>query len=174
MYHYKFPHRDNIIVHFRYRDDGFICYSGNIEEIKSFFEIGNSIHKLLKFTFNISQHEMTFLDTTAYKGERFNESNILDFKSYIKPTNSFQYLHRESSHPTSVFKGFIKGECIRHLRNTSSSDILQRELHNFNDRLIERGYSEADTTPIIQTTLRTKRSDVLKRSQKWVLYNPMS
>ena len=68
----------------------------------------------LDFACSISESEITFLDTTIYKGERFMGSRILDNKSYIKTTNNFQYLHRSSSHPKSVFTGLVKGECIRH------------------------------------------------------------
>ena len=31
--------------------------------------------------------EVTFLDVTVYKGERFQATNILDLKTHIKDTN---------------------------------------------------------------------------------------
>ena len=110
----NFKYKTNIIYHKRFRDDGFIIYNSDcIDEIHELFKIANSMHPLLKFTYSISKTEITFLDTTVYKGERFMESRILDIKSYIKPTNNFQYLHRSSSHPKSVFTGLVKGECIK-------------------------------------------------------------
>ena len=69
---------------------------------------------------------MKFLDTQAYKGNIFQKSGPLDIKSFIKPTNTFQYLHRISAHSKSVFKGFIKGECIIHARNKSKIEKVPR------------------------------------------------
>lgn len=53
--------------------------------------------------------------------------------SYFK---NFQYLHRKRTHSHSVFKGFMKGECIRHTckRNTCESYILATILTNFKTR----------------------------------------
>ena len=46
-----------------------------------FFNITNSVRKLLKFTYR--RTNMVFLDTDVYKGQRFTESGIfIDIKSY--------------------------------------------------------------------------------------------
>jgi hypothetical protein len=47
----KFQHADKIIYHGRFRDDGFILCSGSPDEIKDFFDIGNSCHIYLRFTY---------------------------------------------------------------------------------------------------------------------------
>ena len=57
----------------------------------------------------ISEEEITFLDTVVYKGERFQNESILDIKTYFKPTETFQYTHYSSCHPPGVMRGFIKG-----------------------------------------------------------------
>ena len=103
----KFPYNKNIILHQRFRDDGLILFSGKLEHLKILFEIANSEHELLKFTFEYSDTSVNFLDVTIYKGNKFKSSNLLDTKSYSKKTESYQYLHRTSSHPPGTFKGFI-------------------------------------------------------------------
>ena len=128
---HNFQHVDKVIFHGRYRDDGFIIFNGSESEALQFFEIGNSCHKHLKFTYEISHNSADFLDTTVYKGKSFNEYNKLDIKSFIKPTNNFQYLLRGSAHSQSVFRGFIKGECTRHLRNTNDPETLTNVLEDF-------------------------------------------
>lgn len=158
----QFQYREKIAFHGRYRDDGFIIYNGTLQEANHLFEIGNAIHDLLKFTYEISETEMTFLDTTVFKGNRFSTQNVLDIKTHMKKTNNFQYLHRESAHPTSVFKGFIKGECYRLLRNTSDNSVLDSALQSFNDKLMLRGYCETETIPIIQEVKHKNRKDLLK------------
>ena len=157
----RFRFQENIPFFKRYRDDGIILFNGTREQITELFEIGNSLHDLLKFTYEISEQELTFLDVSIYKGKRFNESNILDVKSYIKPTNNFQYLHRVSAHPTSVFKGFIKGECIRHMRNTNDTSIYNNRLSHFQDKLIDRGYKTCEIQPIFDEVRQSNRKEIL-------------
>ena len=170
----QFRNADKVLFHGRYRDDGFIIFDGTNDQIIEFFNIGNSCHKHLKFTFEISDTSIDFLDTTVYKGKRFHECNILDIKSYIKPTNNFQYLHRQSAHSPSVFKGFIQGECIRHLRNTSDISICSNILENFKLHLLKRGYSNSEIEPILRKTKASNRSTTaLKRNYKSKTKTPL-
>ena len=63
----------------------------------------NNFHPKIKFTAEISENrEITFLDTTVFKGERFKEKSILDIKTHYnsyKPSETFQYTHFTSCHP---------------------------------------------------------------------------
>lgn len=161
----SFNHKCNIIYHGRYRDDGFIIYHGNEREIHDFFTLANSYHPLLKFTYEISNEQMNFLDTTMFKGARFNDTKILDVKTYIKPTNTFQYLDRNSAHHPSVFRGLIKGETIRYLRNTSDTDILTAMLNDFKSNLIKRGYDSNEIEKTITSAVENSdRVVALKNS----------
>ena len=47
----------------------------------------------------ISETEITFLDTKVYKGDRFNKESILDVQTHYKPTETFQYTNFYSCHP---------------------------------------------------------------------------
>ena len=42
----------------------------------------------IKFTAEISENEITFLDTVVFKGERFIKESILDIKTHCKPTET--------------------------------------------------------------------------------------
>ena len=53
-----------------------MCYEGEENEIINLFEIANSIHPLLKFTYEMSETCITYLDTEIYKGKRFKEMKI--------------------------------------------------------------------------------------------------
>lgn len=169
----KFRHASKIVFHGRYRDDGFIIFNGTQSEIEEFFNIGNHCHKHLRFTFEISTSAVNFLDTTVYKGPKFQNHNKLDIKSFIKPTNNFQYLHRQSAHSPAVFKGFIKGECIRHARNTTDPEILLATLNDFKAHLSKRGYSTSEIDPTIEETINTNRSKlIIKHNTEQPLRNP--
>ena len=147
--------KHRMTYHGRYRDEGFIIFHGEEKENHEFFTITNSAHQLLKFTYEISVNKMYFLDTTVYTGSRFEANRILDFKTYIKPTNTFQYLDRKSAHNPSVFKGFIKGETIRHMRNTSDADVFQEILNDFKTKLRKRGCSDDEINQNIKWYLIT-------------------
>lgn len=103
----RFPHRHRILLNKKYRDDGLLVFNGTAAEAHTLFDIANSAHPLLKFEFNISDHQCTFLDLDIYKGPRFVESGKLDIKTHTKSTECFAYLLRSSAHPPACFRGFI-------------------------------------------------------------------
>ena len=96
-----------------YIDDIFSLWDVNKPDIDKFIEQANSHHPTIKFTAEISNTEITFLDTVVYKGKRFRDHSILDIKTHFKPTETFQYTHFSSSHRSGVKKGFVKGEALR-------------------------------------------------------------
>ncbi|CAC5386124.1 unnamed protein product [Mytilus coruscus] len=69
----------------QYRDDGFMVTECNKSQIDEFFAIANRIDPLLKFTYDFSNTELTYLDTKVYKGERFKSSGV---KYYNRSVNS--------------------------------------------------------------------------------------
>ena len=76
----------------------------------------NKLHDTIKFTHDT---ELTFLDVTLYKGNRFRSQNILDIRTHIKPTNKQLYVHASSYHPPSILAAISKGETHRCLRTNS-------------------------------------------------------
>ena len=74
-------------------------------EVNTFVEQANSYHPTIKFTAEISDKEITFLDTRIYKGARFEKESILDTRTHFKPTETFQYTHFKSCHPPGVYQG---------------------------------------------------------------------
>ena len=115
----------------RYIDDVFSLWNMNKKEINSFIELANSYHPTIKFTAEISDKEITLLDTCVYKGERFKKESILDVRTHFKPTETFQYTHFSSWLPPGVRRGFIKGEALRLLR-THLQKLHLKKTHNSN------------------------------------------
>ena len=75
----------------RYIDDVFSLWDVNRKDIYLFIEQANTFHPTIKFTAEISEKEITFLDRVVYKGERLLKEAILDVKTHYKPTETFQY-----------------------------------------------------------------------------------
>ena len=63
------------------------------DNYRIFIKKANAYHPTIKFTAEVSEIETTFLDTTVYKGERFENERILDVRTHLKPTETFQYTH---------------------------------------------------------------------------------
>lgn len=74
----------------RYIDDIFSLWNADKKEIEDFIVLANRHHLTIKFTAEISNKEVNFLDTTVYKGERFRDQGILDVRTHFKPTETFQ------------------------------------------------------------------------------------
>ena len=124
----------------RYIDDVFCLLDTNEDNIKEFVKMANHYHDTIKFTAEISDSEIAFLDTKVYKGERFNRDSTLDVQTRYKQTETFQYTNFYSCHPPGVKKGFIKGEALRLLRTNSSHSMFNKNMQSFKTRLKNRGY----------------------------------
>ena len=61
-------------------------------------------------TAEISCTDATSLDTTIYKGQRFNKESILDMRTHLKPTETFQYTLFTTCHPPEAKIGFVKSK----------------------------------------------------------------
>ena len=58
--------------------DVFSLWNTSLDKIESFVKKANNFHSTIKFTAEMSETEITFLDTKVYKGIRFNKESILD------------------------------------------------------------------------------------------------
>ena len=145
----------------RYIDDVFSSWNINIEEIDGFIEQANRHHPTIKFTAEISDKEIIFLDTCVYKGDRFRETSILDVRTHYKPTETFQYTHFSSCHPPGVRKGFIKGEALRLLRTNSSKNSFEENIKAFRSRLHVRGYPDNLVNKVLSEVKFEERKSAL-------------
>ena len=69
---------------------------GNQNQLESYIKIIYSIPPTIKFTYDQQKKELTYLDITLNKGQRFEKENILDIKTHIKETNKQLYIHANS------------------------------------------------------------------------------
>ena len=100
------------LMWWRYIDDIFFIWSHSSEELSSFMNELNLHHATIKFTHEVSQHEISFLDTTV----KLAPDGTLSTTLYSKPTDAHLYLHHSSNHPIhqirsipkSNFKEYVK------------------------------------------------------------------
>lgn len=164
---HNYPQKHKILYHGRYRDDGFMVFStASNEEIHHFFQLANAHTEGVHFTYNICENEATFLDITVYKGGRFETTGHFDVKMYRKPTETFQYLHRQSAHPQAVFNGLVKGETLRIIRNCSDTTQRDRQLDMFHKKLSVRGYQHTELTAQSDAVANIPRTTLLQEQNQ--------
>ena len=120
----------------RYIDDIFVIWPKE-QDLQTFLDALNSHHPNIHFTFNHSSVSTNFLDLTIYKSET---TNTLEVKTYQKPQNLYQYLEYTSCHPSSTYKGLIKGECVRYVRTNTQKYNYEALAALLKKRLIQRNY----------------------------------
>ena len=150
----------------RYIDDIFSLWRTERKEIDEFIALANRHHPSIKFTAEIPDKEINFLDTTVYKGERFHNQGILDICTHFKPTETFQYKHFSSCNPHGVRKGLIKDEALRLLRTNSSAKSFYENIYNFKKSLRARGYPHNLIEKITSEVKLTNGSQLYKRTMK--------
>ena len=150
------------IYYRRYIDDIFFIWDRTVSELENFVNHLNSVHPTIKFTKDISNTTITFLDLDIYK-----KDNSLQTKTHFKLTNTFSYLHGTSNHPSSTFKGIHQGENIRMLRNTTDPDIYNKTMDFIKERFNGRKYpAHLLDTPIIDFSQRDQYLSKNKSNSK--------
>ena len=100
----------------RYIDDCLGATSRTKEELERFIGFVNSFHRALKFTWEISETSVTFLDINISV-----QDNKLATSVHYKPTDSHSYLLNSSSHPSHVKDSIPYSQFLR-LRRLCSED----------------------------------------------------
>ena len=106
----------HVVVWKRYIDDIFLVMFGTRAEIQAILDAYNQLHPRIRINWTLSNEEAVFLDLRIYRGPRFAERAILDIAPYAKATSAFLYLPFNSYHTKHVFKGWIRAELLRLLR----------------------------------------------------------
>ena len=156
----------NIQIWKRFIDDIFIIWTGTLEEFQEFMNKINQIHPTIKFTHEVSKNELTILDVTVYKGDRFQTENKLDIKTHIKKTNKQLYVHESSYHPKSTKKAIMKGETIRYLRTNSNKSNFDKMKTQLIHKLKQRGYKQNHIMKQMEGILHEDRAKTLTRKVK--------
>ena len=145
----------------RYIDDCIGAISSNREELNRFITSVNSFHPALKYTWEISESSLAFLDIKVSIN-----ANGLRTSVHYKPTNSHSYLLHSSSHPSHVKNSIPYSQFLRLRRlciDDSDFSSKPQEMCQFFEK---REYPAS----VIQTdhhrAQQTDRQSALQTSQK--------
>ena len=83
---------------------------------------------------------VNFLDLCIY----LDDSNVIHYKGYSKPTDAKRYLNPSSFHPNSVFKAIPFSQMLRTLRNNSKQETATTEIELCMKQFENSGYKLED------------------------------
>ena len=133
---------------------------------ETFVHSCNTLHPTIKFTSECSTTEINFLDMTIYKGTNFQNKQILNIKTYTKPTNKQTYVHGSSFHPPGVGKSIALGEAYRYLRTNSDETNVLYQIHKLKNTLLSRGYEDRVIKPLIRRVRYKDRHKVIHKTKQ--------
>ena len=120
---------------FRYIDDIFMIWDYGSSDLDTFIDYLNSCNDNIKFSSEISETELNFLDVTVkVKNQR------LTTDLYTKPTDRNTYLPYNSAHPKHCVKGLPYGQFLRIRRICSENEDYIQHATKKAAQLIQRGY----------------------------------
>ena len=145
----------------RYIDDCIGATSSSREDLNQFITAVNSFHPALKYTWEISDTSLAFLDIKVSI-----EGNGLCISVHYKPTDSHSYLLYSSSHPSHAKNSIPYSQFLR-LRRLCSDDsdfsLKSEEMCNFFNK---RGYPASVVEAGHHRAQQIDRQSALQTSQR--------
>ena len=120
----------------RYIDDCFMIWQHGELELLRFFELLNSSHPSIQFTYEYSETSVNFLDGTV---NLESDGRILT-DLYTKPTDTHQSLLASSCQP-NYFKRNIGYSQTTRIRYICNDDVARKRASEPTENLIRRGHS---------------------------------
>ena len=120
------------------------------------------MHHTIKYTFEYSQSQIAFLDTTVY----IDQNRKLRTMLYKKRTDRSFLLQNDSHHPKQVKEGIIYSQALRYNMIINTDSELQTELYNLTRTLLARHYPLHIINRNITKALQFTRHDLLHKTKK--------
>jgi hypothetical protein len=146
----------------RFLDDIFFIWDHSEEELITFFNEINNYHNTIKFTYNYSKTNATFLDVNLEKKDNCE----IETSVHEKITNAHQYIEFSSCHPLSCKKGIPFSQAKRYRRITSNNNIYEKDCDKLRGYFRARNYPENIITDTITRASTLSREDTLKLKDK--------
>ena len=144
----------------RYIDDCVGATSSSKEELNLFINSVNSFHPALKYTWEISENSLAFLDIKLSIND-----NGLSTSVHCKPTDSYNYLLHSSSHPQHVKNAIPFSQFLRLRRLCSDDTDFNNKCEEMCQFFKKRGYPDSAVTTGKHRAQEIDRETALQTSQ---------
>ena len=155
--HAVYTHDDQPLTWDRFIDDILSIYTKGRKRLENFINYLNSCHPSIKFTAEISDIQVNFLDVTI----QLNENGILSTSLYCKPTDSHNYLLYDSSHPEHCKNGMPYSQFLRVRRICSTDESFISHSFEMGKHFLRRGYPPDLIENALIKSFRKERSELL-------------
>jgi hypothetical protein len=154
---FVYPYKLQPFIYVRYIDDCFLIWHHSLQELHKFVEHLNAKVPTIKFTVEISEMEVPFLDV---KVKKINDKIVTDL--YTKPTDSHDYLLYSSSHPQRCKDSIPFSQFLRLRRICSEDRDFDRHVIYFSTHFLRRGYPLTILQEAAVLARRKVRTELLK------------
>ena len=145
----------------RYIDDCIGAISSSREELNRFITSVNYFHPALKYTWEISETSLAFLDIKVSIS-----GNGLGTSVHYKPTDSHSYLLHSSSHPSHVKNSIPYSQFLRLRRLCSDESDFSKKSKEMCQFFEKRGYPASVIQAAHHRAQQIDRQSALQTSQK--------
>uniref|UniRef100_A0A8C5R1Q4 Reverse transcriptase domain-containing protein n=1 Tax=Leptobrachium leishanense TaxID=445787 RepID=A0A8C5R1Q4_9ANUR len=145
--------QSSIIEWKRYIDDIFILWRGSRDTFVNFVERLNNNQLNLKFTYEIQEHTLNFLDFSVSRLPDGHVATTL----FRKETATNNLLNWRSFHPLPLKRGIPRGQYIRLRRTCSSLDEFKLKAINLREMFKQKGYPNRCLKKAYQNALMIDR-----------------
>ena len=125
------------LIWLRYIDDIFFIWTHGEKELEKFMSSFNSFTPNLKFTYESSKKDISFLDLKVSLNK-----NKLSEDLYIKPTDCHKYLHYSSGHPEHTKQSIVYSQLLHVSRICSRENDSNRHKSNIKIWFQKQEYPE--------------------------------
>ena len=144
----------------RYIHDCVSATSSSREELNLFINSVNSFHPALKYTCEISENSLAFLDIKLSINDNGSSTSV-----HYKPTDSHNYLPHSPSHPQHVKNAILFSQFLR-LRHLCSDDTnFKNKCEEMCQFFQKRGYPDSTVTTGKHSAQEIDRETALQTSQ---------
>ena len=149
------------LIYVRYIDDIFMIWPHSLEDLNSFITHLNSQTESIKFSSEISQTKISFLDIQITLQEGQITTDL-----FCKPTDSHDYLPYDSAHPQRCKDSIPYSQFLRIRRICSTLDLFDKNIIFLGRHFLRRGYPIELLEEAILLARRKDRHTLLHQDHK--------
>ena len=150
-------HRSSPGTYKRFIGDLFGVSSDSEEELESFINFVSSYHPAIKYTFNITQDSLSFLDINCTITDGKISTSV-----FFKPTDAHCYLNYESCHPSSCKDAIPKSQFLRLRRICSDDKDFGIQCNKMRSFFTKRGYPDKVLDRAVSSVSRVNRREAME------------
>ena len=151
-------HHIKPLLWLRYIDDIFAIFDHDETTVQGFINDLNSCHPSIKFTAELSNTSVNFLDTTV----KLTQHGQLETDLYCKPTDAHNYLLYNSAHPSHLKKGIPYSQFLRVRRICTHLSDFDLHASTLSQHFERRGYPPSIISAALQRARDQDRDSLIQ------------